>query len=94
MQYLVIERFRNGDPVPVYRRFQERGRLAPPGLDYVGSWITEDLSTCYQVMACDDRALLDQWIASWRDIVNFEVLPVLSSAEVQERLKGSQKLGG
>ena len=86
MQYLVIERFRNGDPVPVYRRFQERGRMAPPGLDYVGSWITEDLTTCYQVMACDDRALLDQWIANWQDIVDFEVLPVLTSAEVQERI--------
>lgn len=90
MQYLVIERYRSGDPVPVYRRFQERGRMAPPGLDYVGSWITEDLSTCYQVMACDDRALLDQWMANWRDIVDFEVLPVLTSAEVQERLNGQE----
>ena len=60
--------------------------MAPPGLDYVGSWITEDLTTCYQVMECADRALLDQWIANWRDIVDFEVLPVLTSAEVQERI--------
>jgi hypothetical protein len=86
MQYLVIERYRGGDPVPVYRRFRERGRMAPEGLAYVGSWITEDLATCYQVMACDDRALLDEWMAAWSDLVDFEVMPVLGSAEVQERL--------
>jgi len=86
MQYLVIERFRNGDPAPVYQRFRERGRMAPPGLIHVGSWITDDLTTCYQVMECDDRSLLDQWIANWEDIVDFAVLPVLTSAEVQERI--------
>jgi hypothetical protein len=81
--YLVIEHFRNADPVPVYRRFREQGRLAPDGLAYLGSWITEDLSRCYQVMACPDRVLLDEWISHWRDLVDFEVIPVLSSAEVQ-----------
>jgi uncharacterized protein DUF3303 len=86
MRYLVIERFRNGDPAPVYQRFHDRGRMAPPGLVYAGSWITEDLTTCYQIMKCDDRDLLDQWMANWRDIVDFEVLPVLTSAEVQERI--------
>ena len=81
--YLVIEHFRNGDPVPVYRRFREQGRLAPDGLTYVGSWITDDLARCYQVMECAERALLDEWISHWRDLVDFEVMPVLSSAEVQ-----------
>lgn len=81
MQYVIIERFRNGDPLPVYRRFRDRGRLAPDGLRYVASWVTEDLTRCYQVMECDDRRLLDEWIASWRDIVDFEVIPAISSAE-------------
>ena len=88
MQYLVIENFRGRDPVPVYRRFRDHGRLAPDGLTYVGSWITEDLARCYQVMQCADRSLLEQWLSQWRDIVDFEVLPVLSSAEVQARLAG------
>ena len=88
MQYLVIENFRNRDPVPVYRRFRERGRLAPEGLRYVGSWITEDLARCYQVMECEDRRLLDEWLSHWQDLVEFEVLPVLSSAEVQAKLAG------
>jgi len=78
---MILERFKNGDPVPVYRRFKERGRLAPEGLTYVSSWITQDLGTCYQVMECADRGLLDQWMANWSDIVDFEVLPVVSSAE-------------
>lgn len=88
MQYLIIENFRDRDPVPVYRRFRERGRLAPDGLNYVGSWITEDLARCYQVMECSDRKLLDQWLSQWSDLVEFEVMPVLSSAEVQARLAG------
>jgi Protein of unknown function (DUF3303) len=88
MQYLIIEKFRDRDPVPVYRRFRERGRLAPDGLNYVGSWITEDLARCYQVMECSDRKLLDQWLSQWSDLVEFEVMPVLSSAEVQARLVG------
>jgi hypothetical protein len=81
MHFLVIERFRNGDPKPVYRRFRERGRLAPPGLEYVGSWVTTDLTTCYQVMQCADRALLDEWLSRWQDLVEFEVIPAMTSAE-------------
>ncbi|HEX2203982.1 MAG TPA: DUF3303 family protein [Longimicrobium sp.] len=81
MLFLVIETFRGGDPRPVYARFAERGRLAPAGLEYVASWVTADLRRCFQVMECDDPALLEQWMASWRDIVDFEVLPVVTSAE-------------
>ena len=83
---MVIERYRNGDPVPVYRRFRERGRLAPEGLTYVGSWIREDLALCWQVMECDDRSLLDAWIAAWDDLTEFEVVPVVSSAEALARV--------
>jgi len=81
MLFMIIERFRNGDPVPVYRRFRDRGRLAPPGVRYVTSWVTEDLRQCFQVMECDDRQLLDAWTAQWADIVEFEVFPVVTSPE-------------
>jgi len=81
MQFLVIEHFRNGDPVPVYRRFRDHGRLAPDGLKYVASWVTGDLTRCYQVMECEDRALLDTWLARWADLVDFEVVAVMPSAE-------------
>jgi hypothetical protein len=80
-QYMIVERFRGGDAAPVYRRFRDRGRMAPDGLRYVNSWVSTDLTTCYQVMECDDRRLLDDWIANWKDIVDFEVIPVMTSAE-------------
>jgi hypothetical protein len=81
MLFMILERYRDGDPAPVYRRFRERGRLAPDGLRYVSSWVTHDLHTCYQVMECDDPALIEQWTAQWNDIVDFEVIPVMSSAD-------------
>lgn len=80
MLYMVVEHFK-GDPAPVYRRFRDRGRLAPDGLRYVSSWVTSDLQRCYQVMECDDYALLEQWMDQWKDIVDFEVIPVITSAE-------------
>ncbi|HEY9382400.1 MAG TPA: DUF3303 family protein [Gemmatimonadales bacterium] len=86
MHFLVIEHFRDRDPVPVYRRFRAQGRLMPDGLSYVSSWITDDLTRCYQVMETADRGLLEQWMAQWSDLVDFEVVAVLSSAAVQERL--------
>ena len=84
--YMVIERYRNGDALPVYRRFRDRGRMAPEGLTYVSSWVDEPLRVCYQLMETDDRALLDQWIANWSDIVDFEVIPVMSSAEAAAKM--------
>lgn len=84
--YMVIENFKNADAVPVYRRFRDHGRLAPPGLSYVSSWVNDKLDRCYQLMETEDRALLDQWIANWNDIVDFEVHPVISSKEAAEKI--------
>ncbi len=83
---MIVEHFRNGDAKPVYDRFRRRGRLAPDGLRYVDSWVTPDLGRCYQVMECDDRALLDEWMSAWQDLVDFEVLPVITSAEAAARV--------
>jgi hypothetical protein len=85
--YMIVERFRNADAVPVYRRFKEHGRLAPAGVTYVASWVTEDLSTCYQVMETSDRALLDQWMNNWSDLVEFEVQPIMTSQQAVERVR-------
>jgi hypothetical protein len=84
--YMVIEHFKNGDAAPVYRRFRERGRLAPDGLSYVSSWVDDTLGRCYQLMETDRRALLDEWMANWSDLVDFEVHVVISSAEAAERI--------
>jgi Protein of unknown function (DUF3303) len=90
MHYMIIEHFRNGDPVPVYARFRAHGRLAPEGLNYVSSWVTDDLTRCYQVMECDDRPLLDAWLAAWSDLVEFEVYPVVTSGEAAARVPASR----
>ena len=86
MIFMIVEHFRNGDAQPVYDRFRTRGRLAPGGLKYLGSWVTPDLTRCYQVMECDDRALLEEWMGAWQDIVEFEVHPVITSAEAAARV--------
>ena len=78
--YMIVEHYK-GDAVPVYRRFRDRGRLAPEGLRYISSWVTDDLLHCYQVMECDDPGLLDEWIGRWQDLVDFEVIPVVTSSE-------------
>jgi hypothetical protein len=84
--YMIVEHFRNRDAVPVYRRFRERGRIAPEGLHYVSSWVDRDFQRCYQVMETDDPALLDQWIERWDDLVEFEIIPVLTSKEAAEKI--------
>ncbi len=84
--YFIIERFKNGDAVPVYLRLRDHGRLAPDGLTYISSWITEDMKVCYQVMETDDRTLLDQWMAKWSDIADFEVHPVVTSKQAAEKI--------
>lgn len=84
--YMVVEHFKSGDAVPVYRRFRERGRLLPEGLAYISSWVDQELAHCYQLMETDDRALLDQWIANWSDLADFEVHCVLTSNDAADKI--------
>jgi len=81
VRFMVVERFRNGSAAPVYRRFRAHGRLMPGGLTYIESWVSADLTRCYQIMECEERALLDEWMSRWTDLIDFEVVPVIASAE-------------
>jgi len=80
MLFMVIERFKNQDPIPVYRRVRDPGITFPEGLTYVGSWIEPNFDRCFQLMECDDPALFLPWVARWRDLVDFEIVPVVPSA--------------
>lgn len=85
MLWMVIERFRNRDAAAVYARFRERGRMAPDGLAYLDSWVETNADRCFQVMECDHPALLEAWAANWRDLVDFEFVPIVSSWEMAVR---------
>ena len=85
MLFMVIEHFRPGSAPAIYRRFRERGRMAPEGLGYVASWV--DYKRCFQVMETDDEALIKQWTANWDDLVDFEIVPVRTSAEAAAAIK-------
>ena len=87
MKYMVIETFLSG-PKPVYERFRQQGRMAPEGLTYVNSWVTTDGMRCYQVMECDDPHLLDEWMSAWKDLVSFETIPVVASADAARKFGG------
>ena len=82
MLYMVVERFK--DPPAIYRRLREKGRLMPEGLEYVSSWIDVDLKICWQLMRAEDESLFQTWIENWKDLADFEVVRVRTSAEVRE----------
>ena len=86
MLFMIVENFRDGNPDPVYRRFRDQGRLAPEGLTYVSSWVTQDFAHCYQIMESDGRGPLDEWVGRWADLIDFEVMPVVTSADAQALL--------
>jgi hypothetical protein len=84
MLFMVIERFKDRDPTPVYARLRERGRTLPEGLRYVDSWVEANFDRCFQLMECDDAVLLQQWVLQWRDLADFEFVPVSPSQAVRE----------
>ena len=84
MLFMVIERFRDRDPIPVYRRVRDEGVKFPDGLKYLGSWIEPNFDRCFQLMECDDARLLQEWILSWGDLADFEITPVVPSNETRE----------
>lgn len=86
MLFMIVEHFRPGQAPAIYRRFRDRGRMMPEGVKYVSSWIDLDLRTCYQVMEAKQETDLKGWTANWEDLMDFEIIPVQTSAEASERI--------
>ena len=85
MLFMVIERFRDNDMLPVYRRLRDAGRTLPEGLRYVESWVEPNFGRCFQLMECEDPARLQEWVLQWRGCgVTFEFVPVVPSARTRE----------
>jgi len=87
MLFMVVERFKHRDAKAVYRRFRDHGRGTPDGLRYVNSWIEANLDRCFQLMECDDVRLLQQWVAFWSDLIEFEIVPVAPSPETRAAIE-------
>jgi hypothetical protein len=85
MLYMVVERFK--DASAIYQRFREKGRMMPDGLEYISSWINVDLTVCYQLMRTEDASLFPLWIDNWKDLMDFEIVPVRTSAEVAQMMQ-------
>lgn len=84
MLYMVIERFKTGAAPEIYRRAREQGRMLPDGLEYVSSWVDLEFETCYQLMRTEEVALFAVWTNAWRDLAEFEIVPVRTSAEAAQ----------
>ncbi len=84
MLFMIVERFKDQDAIPVYQRVKSKGRQLPKGLAYVGSWIEPNFDRCFQLMECDDLRLLQEWVLGWRGAgVTFEIVPVVPSKDTQ-----------
>jgi hypothetical protein len=86
MTYMIIEKFKDGKVKELYQRFEEKGRLMPNGVNYVNSWINEDVTTCFQLMETDSLESLHEWINNWKDLADFEIIPVISSTEAKAKV--------
>ena len=86
MLYMIIEKFHQGKIKQLYERFDERGRLMPDGVNYINSWIDINVETCYQIMESKSEEKLLEWVNNWNDLADFEIIPVLTSAQAKEKV--------
>ena len=86
MLFMIIEKFHPGKVKTLYQRFEENGRLMPEGVSYINSWIDSKINICYQVMESDSEVKIHEWISNWNDLADFEVIPVITSAQVKEKV--------
>jgi hypothetical protein len=85
MLYMVIEHFKDRNGAAVYKRFQEKGRMMPDGLNYIDSWVEPDYDRCFQLMETDDPKFFAEWTANWNDLADFEIVPVITSKEARDK---------
>lgn len=89
MLFMVIERFKNGDPKPIGERFRRSGRMLPEDVTYHASWVDATGACCFQIMEAPRAELLSAWVSRWNDLVDFEIVPVLTSTEFWAKMQQS-----
>jgi hypothetical protein len=90
MLFMVVEHYREGRAAEIYRRADERGRMLPDGVDYVNSWVSLDLKRCYQLMRSDNEERFREWLNKWEDLIEFEIVPVMTSNEARRKVLGGK----
>ncbi len=83
---MIVEHFIPGKARELYKRFEKHGRLLPKGVQYIDSWVDEEIEVCYQLMESESRAALDQWVENWKDLAHFRIVPLISSAQAKEKI--------
>jgi hypothetical protein len=84
--YMILEQFKTAGAIDVYRRARDQGRMMPDGLEYVSSWVDFDFTRCFQLMKTENRKLLDEWIDHWKDLVDFQIIPVQTSTDAMKKI--------
>jgi hypothetical protein len=83
---MIIENFHPGKVKELYKRFEEKGRLMPEGVQYVNSWTDENVITCYQVMESESEEKIKEWVNNWKDLADFQIIPVITSSQAKEKV--------
>lgn len=86
MLFMVLEKFRNQDAKTIYRRLRDKGRSMPDGLTFVSSYVSADVARCFQLMECDDVTLLQRWVAEWSDLMECEIVAVVTGKDTAAAL--------
>lgn len=86
MTYMIIEKFYPEKIKSLYQRFAEEGRLLPEGVEFIDSWINEDVTLCFQLMKSESREKLEEWISNWEGYAEFEIIPVISSETAKQKV--------
>ncbi len=86
MLFMIIEKFHPGKEKEIYQRLEEKGRMMPDGVQYINSWVDQEITTCYQIMESESISKMEEWISNWNDLADFEIIPVITSAQAKEKI--------
>ena len=90
MLFMVIERFKDGNAGRAGERFRHSGRMLPEGVSYHASWVDSAGTRCFQIMEAPHPELLNLWVGRWDDLVEFEIVPVLTSSDFWSKMQPEQ----
>lgn len=65
-------------------RFKETGAPPPPGVDMLGRWHNAAGNGGFFLVETDDPVALARWLQEWTDVIDFEVVPVVTDEQVSE----------